>query len=163
MPASQTNILAFIGYLASLGRIRSSSLQPYLSDINSLHADFGFPKSAQGHWISLARKGFGEIDGSFNQAPTNAAPFPASYMLSILMHGLQDTTSSRHVRLCKNIVRSQAAPLSRVTSATHDPQRLFQQLQKKWKRLRGHNINKAQLALSRRKTGDCTSDHDLAS
>jgi hypothetical protein len=29
----------------------------------------------------------------------------------------------------KNIERSQAAPLSRVTSATHDPQRLFQQLQ----------------------------------
>ena len=41
----------------------------------------------------------------------------------------------------KNIERSQAAPLSRVTSATHDPQRLFQQLQIKWKRLRGHNIN----------------------
>ena len=59
MPASQTTILAFIGYLASLDRIRSSSLQPYLSAINSLHADFGFPKPAQGHWISLARKGFG--------------------------------------------------------------------------------------------------------
>jgi hypothetical protein len=70
MPASQTTILAFIGYLASLGKIRSSSLQPYLSAINSLHADFGFPKPAQGHWISLARKGFGEIEGSLNQAPT---------------------------------------------------------------------------------------------
>jgi hypothetical protein len=29
----------------------------------------------------------------------------------------------------KNIECSQAAPLSQVTSATHDPQRLFQQLQ----------------------------------
>ena len=180
MPASQTTILAFIGYLASLGKIRSSSLQPYLSAINSLHADFGFPKPAQGHWISLARKGFGEIEGSLNQAPTKAAPFPASYMLSILKHGLKDTTSSHHIRVCacltaqfaffsradsginlldedvdifndtfsinvkaKNIERSQAAPLSRVTSTTHDPQRLFQQLQEKWKRLRGHNINKS--------------------
>jgi len=179
MPASQTTILAFIGYLASLGKIRSSSLQPYLSAINSLHADFGFAKPAQGHWISLARKGFGEIEGSLNQAPTKAAPFPASYMLSILTHGLLDTTSSHHVRVCacltaqfaffsradsginllaedvdifndtfsinvkaKNIERSQAAPLSRVTSATHDPQRLFQQLQFKWKRLRCHHINK---------------------
>jgi hypothetical protein len=42
----------------------------------------------------------------------------------------------------KNIQRSQAAPLSRVTSATHDPQRLFQQLQFKWKRLRCHHITK---------------------
>ena len=179
MPASQTTILAFIGYLASLGKIRSSSLQPYLSAINSLHADFGFAKPAQGHWISLARKGFGEIEGSLHQAPTKAAPFPASYMLSILTHGLLDTTSSHHVRVCacltaqfaffsradsginllaedvdifndtfsinvkaKNIERSQAAPLSRVTSATHDPQRLFQQLQFKWKRLRCHHINK---------------------
>ncbi len=100
LPASQTTILAFIGYLASLGKIRSSSLQPYLSAINSLHADFGFPKPAQGHWISLARKGFGEIEGSLNQAPTKAAPFPASYMLSILKHGLQDTTSSHHVHIC---------------------------------------------------------------
>ena len=100
-------------------------------------------------------------------------------MLSILTHGLLDTTSSHHVRVCacltaqfaffsradsginllaedvdifndtfsinvtaKNIERSQAAPLSRVTSATHDPQRLFQQLQFKWKRLRCHHINK---------------------
>ena len=177
MPASQTTILAFIGYLASLGKIRSSSLHPYLSAINSLHADFGFTKPAQGHWISLARKGFGEIEGSLNQAPTKAAPFPASYMLSILRHGLQDSSSSHHVRVCacltaqfaffsradsginllaedvdifsdtfainvkaKNIERSQAAPLSRVTSATHDPQRLFQQLQTKWQRLRGHTL-----------------------
>ena len=117
---------------------------------------------------------------SLYQAPTKAAPFPASYMMSILMHGLQDTTSSHHVRVCacltaqfaffsradsginllaedvdifndtfsinvkaKNIERSHASPLSRVTSATHDPQRLFQQLQIKWKRLRGHNINKS--------------------
>jgi hypothetical protein len=100
-------------------------------------------------------------------------------MLSILRHGLQDSSSSHHVRVCacltaqfaffsradsginllaedvdifkdtfsinvkaKNIERSQAAPLSRVTSATHDPQRLFQQLQFKWKRLRCHHINK---------------------
>jgi hypothetical protein len=101
-------------------------------------------------------------------------------MLSILTHGLLDTTSSHHVRVCacltaqfaffskadsginllaedvdifndtfsinvkvKNIERSQAAPLSRVTSATHDPQRLFQQLQFKWKRLRCHHIKSA--------------------
>ncbi len=45
--------------------------------------------------------------------------------------------------------RSQAAPLSRVTSATHDPQRLFQQLHIEWKRLCGHIINKSPYCLFR--------------
>jgi hypothetical protein len=101
MPASQTTILAFIGYLASLGRIPSASLHPYLCGINRLHADFGFNKPAQGHWISLAR----EIEGFFNQAPTKSAPFPASYMPSILTHDLQDTTSSYHVGVCACLTR----------------------------------------------------------
>jgi hypothetical protein len=92
IPSSQT-ILVFIDYLASLGKIRSSSLEPYLSVINSLHVDFGSAKPAQGHWIPVARKCFVEIERSLNQAPNKAAPFPASYILSILTHGLLDTTS----------------------------------------------------------------------
>jgi hypothetical protein len=141
MPASQTTIFAFIGYLASFGRIRSSSLQQYLSAINSLHAGFGFPKPAQGHWISLACKGFGEIEGSFNQAPTKAAAFPASYMLSILIHGLQDSASSHQVLACACLT-AQFAFFSRADS--------------------GINLEPL-LALSRRTTGNCSSYHDLAS
>jgi hypothetical protein len=98
IPSSQT-IVVFIDYIASLGKIRSSSLEPYLSVINSSHVDFGSTKPAQGHWIPVARKCF-EIERSLNQAPTKAAPFPASYVLSILTHGLLDTTSSHHVRVC---------------------------------------------------------------
>ena len=52
-----------------------------------------------------------------------------------------DDTFSINVK-AKNIERSQAAPLSRVTSLTHDPQRLFQRLQQKWRLLRRHNNNK---------------------
>ena len=48
MPASQTTIIAFIGYLASLGRIRSASLHPYLCGINRLHADFGLTNRRKG-------------------------------------------------------------------------------------------------------------------
>ena len=54
MPASQTTILAFIGHLASLGRIRSSSLQPYLSAINSLHA-VDFNSRLAGYYILTPR------------------------------------------------------------------------------------------------------------
>ena len=46
IPAPQTTILAFIDYLVSLGTIRSSSLQSYLSVINSLHVYFGFKNPA---------------------------------------------------------------------------------------------------------------------
>ncbi len=52
-----------------------------------------------------------------------------------------DDTFSINVK-AKNIERSQAAPLSRFTSLTHDPQRLFQRLQQKWRLLRRHNNNK---------------------
>jgi hypothetical protein len=55
MSTSQTTILDFIGYLTSLDRIRSSSLHPYLSAINNLHADFGFKNPDQGNWISLSK------------------------------------------------------------------------------------------------------------
>ncbi len=51
---------------------------------------------------------------SFNQAPTTAVPFPASYM-SIIIHGLKDITSSHHVRVCVCLT-SQFAFYSRADS-----------------------------------------------
>jgi len=63
LPASPATILAYMGFLAEEGKVKAGSHQPYLSAINSAHADFGFEKSAQGHWIILARRGFEEIEG----------------------------------------------------------------------------------------------------
>jgi hypothetical protein len=182
LPASPATILAYMGFLAEEGKVKASSLQSYLSAINSAHADFGFDKPAQGHWIILARRGFEEIEGARHQKPTTATPFPSAFMLAILTFGLLEDTADVHVRECaclaaqfaffsradsgclllvkdvlvhgdtfsinasaKNIGRIQAAPLSRLTStaARHDPGRLFQRLQEKWKLIRQHTHQEA--------------------
>ena len=64
LPASQATILAYMGFLAEEGKVKAGSLQPYLSVINSAHADFGFDKPAQVHGIILAGRGFEELEGS---------------------------------------------------------------------------------------------------
>jgi len=61
-----------MGFLAEEGKVKAGSLQPYLSAINSAHADFGFDKPAQGHWIILARRDFEEVEGAQHQKPTTA-------------------------------------------------------------------------------------------
>ena len=100
LPASQATLLAYIGFTAQESNIRSSSLQPYLSAINSVHADFGFDKPAQGHWIIQARRGFGELEGAQGVQIKKACPFPAQHMRDILRFELHDNTSDNDVRKC---------------------------------------------------------------
>lgn len=39
LPASPATILAYMGFLAQEGKVKAGSLQPYLPEINSAHAD----------------------------------------------------------------------------------------------------------------------------
>ena len=57
MPASPQMVSAYIGYLAELGTIAEGSLQPYLSSINSMHADHGLERPACGHLVQRTRQG----------------------------------------------------------------------------------------------------------
>ena len=43
MPASESTVLLYLGWLFHEGRLHAASLQLYLSAINQMHIDFGFP------------------------------------------------------------------------------------------------------------------------
>ena len=55
VPAKTEHVLCYLGSLYSEGRIHAGSLQPYLSAINSFHADLGFERPALGHAVKLLR------------------------------------------------------------------------------------------------------------
>ena len=59
LPATPQMIFAYVGALVEKGTIAASSLQPYLSAINSYHADYGFDKPALGHLVTAAAPGHG--------------------------------------------------------------------------------------------------------
>ena len=105
LPASQATLLAYIEFTVQEGNIRSSRLQPYLSVINSVHADFGFDKLAQCHWIIQDHRGFGELEGAQGVQIKKACPFPAQHMSDILRFGLHDNTSDNDVRKCACLAR----------------------------------------------------------
>ena len=67
LPATLSTELAYLGWLSEEDILHHSSLQPYLTSINSAHKDLGCEVSAEGHLITLARKRLGE-----NQAQSGA-------------------------------------------------------------------------------------------
>jgi len=99
-PAEPAHILAYLGYLCEQDRVHASSLQPYLSAINSFHADLGHPKPAIGSLIHLARRGFGELEGEMDPDRARRAPLPAQVALQIIQFGLHPSSSAHHVRVC---------------------------------------------------------------
>ena len=85
LPARPAYIYAYIGYLYEEGAVHAGSLQPYLSAINSWHADMGFEKPAVGHIIQRLRHGFGDLEGDLNSASVaSRRPIPASVMYQLL-------------------------------------------------------------------------------
>lgn len=98
-PAEPAHILAYLGYLCEQDRVHASSLQPYLSAINSFHADLGHPKPAIGSLVHLARRGFGELEGEMDPDRSRRGPLPARVALQIVRFGLQ-SLSAHEVRVC---------------------------------------------------------------
>jgi hypothetical protein len=99
-PAEPAHILAYLGYLCEQDRVHAASLQPYLSTINSFHADLGHPKPAIGSLVHLARCGFGKLEGEMDPDRARRGPLPACVALQIVLFGLQPAVSAHHVRVC---------------------------------------------------------------
>ena len=78
MPAAQSTILLYLGFLQEEDKVHARSLQPYMSAINQAHVDFGFAAPAVGQLLRLARRGFGEVEGASSLAPVRRTPLPAS-------------------------------------------------------------------------------------
>lgn len=83
LPATPLMVTAYIGWLAEHGTIAASSLQPYLSAINAMHADLGMPKPALGHLIQRARAGM-RRGQALVQTRDMRIPLPPEVMLRVL-------------------------------------------------------------------------------
>jgi hypothetical protein len=103
MPASESTVLLYLGWLFHEGRVHAASLQPYLSAINQMHIDFGFPAPALGHDVRLARRAFGNEEGASTLETTRRGAFPASAVFKILHLGLM-TSCPHTLRRCACIV-----------------------------------------------------------
>ena len=88
LPASADMVVAYVGSIAERGTVAAASLQPYLSTINSTHADYGFEKPATGHVLSLVRRGLARSQALARTRDTRI-PLPAPDALQVL----QDTLS----------------------------------------------------------------------
>jgi len=83
LPATPLMVAAYIGWLAEHGTVAAGSLQPYLSAINAMHADFGLDKPAQGHLIQRARAGM-RRGQALMQTRDARIPLPPEVMLRML-------------------------------------------------------------------------------
>lgn len=106
LPASEKTVIMYLAHLSREGKVAEQSLQPYLSAVNQLHQDAGFPRPAVGHFIKLVRKGYVALEADANGEPfANRVPAPAELMLEILRLGL--ATPDRHIlRMCTCLVIS---------------------------------------------------------
>ena len=86
-PALPATIALYLGYLSEEDKVHHSSLQPYLSAINSFHQDMGFDRPAIGHLVSAIRHGFGEFEGEMDPDRTKREPIPAAVIDKILELG----------------------------------------------------------------------------
>ena len=92
VPAKQEHVLCYLGSLYSEGRIHAGSLQPYLSAINSFHADLGLERPALGHAVKLLRRGYGETQAEDDPESIIARrPIPAPVMGAVLKLALTTT------------------------------------------------------------------------
>jgi len=86
-PATPAMITCYVGWLAERGTIAASSLQPYLSAINSYHADRGYERPALGHLLSRARQGMARGQALISTRDTRV-PLPPEAAGTILARTL---------------------------------------------------------------------------
>ena len=83
LPATPQMIFAYVGALADKGTIAAGSLQPYLSAINSRHADYGLERPALGHLLTAARRGMARAQARCETRDTRV-PLPAEAVARVL-------------------------------------------------------------------------------
>lgn len=107
MPATPRMVFAYIGFLAEKGTVAADSLQPYLSAINSAHADFGYDRPALGHLISRARQGMRRAQALAATRDTRV-PLPAAAVLRVLRHASASASGWRRdlsAEACAHLLR----------------------------------------------------------
>jgi hypothetical protein len=96
-PAQPAHVLCYLGYLQEEGVVKAGSLQPYISALNSWHADMGLAKPAVGQAINMLRRGYGEVQGDEDDEAVRARrPIPAYVMRALLT--LAHSTPSLPIR-----------------------------------------------------------------
>jgi hypothetical protein len=107
MPALPSTVLMYLGWLSTEDKVHAGSLQPYLSEINQCHINFGFAAPALGHDVCLFRKAFGYVEGQHTVAlktsESQRGTMPSSVMLQILHLGLR-TPCTHTLRCCACLV-----------------------------------------------------------
>ena len=94
LPATPDMVAAYIGSIADRGTVAARSLQPYLSAINSVHADFGYERPALGHFITTVRRGMARTQAATATRDTRI-PLPAPAVEAVLDDTLARLTSHR--------------------------------------------------------------------
>ena len=97
LPATPRMVFAYVGHLADKGTIAAGSLQPYLSAINSRHADYGFERPALGHLVTSARKGMARAQALCETRDTRV-PMPATVARDVLRTALRRRRALRAAR-----------------------------------------------------------------
>ena len=97
LPATPRMVFAYVGHLADRGTIAAGSLQPYLSAINTRHADYGFDRPAIGHLVTSARKGMARAQALCMTRDTRV-PMPAAVALNVLRNALRRRRALRAAR-----------------------------------------------------------------
>lgn len=92
LPATLETVLCYIGAVLEEGTVAATSLQPYLSAINRVHADFDFERPAQGPLVAAARKGMGfaQVD---TEPRLQRKYLPAEAARAALDAGLRSSTA----------------------------------------------------------------------
>ena len=89
LPATTNSVLRYLNWHRKrvhedgTPRVKSTSLQPYLSAINRLHIDLGFDPPACGDTVSKFRHGMGYMEAEDHSEP-GRVPIPADVVLLIL-------------------------------------------------------------------------------
>ena len=104
--ADDCTILFYFAFLSDEDEVHSQSLNPYVSAINQVHEDLGFPKPAIGGLMRRIRAGFASIEAERRGPSTQTEPLPAFVAAAILDLGFSATTDIYLIRDCTLIVLS---------------------------------------------------------
>ena len=88
LPASLDTTLSYIGHLFETSTIQATSLQPYLSAINTMHSHLGLEPPAVGPLVQAARRGYGNLRAAAGR-PTQRLWLPATAAQRALQAGLE--------------------------------------------------------------------------
>jgi hypothetical protein len=95
LPASPATVCAYLGSLFEGGRLRGSSIRPYIAAIGAQHRRLALFDPTSHSLVVLARRGFAAADARRRTgAPLRSAAYPAAAALSCLGSALRSGSSA---------------------------------------------------------------------